>query len=175
MTIQIAPNEQLIHINKIDVLRRLKREGIIERKNVTGKFILNVEVSDFGPISGGKIALKPLTLLIGPNNAGKSYASMLVITTHSDYLLEQLSSFIFLSKVTPQNRVKKYKYSKDDFISYDEIAAYVFRRDRKMGGHKIIEVEITEEDGISQEEFIKIHESLYEESIKLRRNLKPMT
>ena len=95
----------------------------------------------------------------------------IVITTHSEYLLEQLSSFILLSKVEPQKRVERYNYSEEDFLKPDEISAYVFAYDKRNAGHKIIEVEITEEDGISDEEFLKIHEALYEETIKLRRDL----
>ncbi|MHA1252093.1 MAG: AAA family ATPase [Candidatus Helarchaeota archaeon] len=95
----------------------------------------------------------------------------LVITTHSEYLLEQLSSFIMLSKIEPHKRVEKYKYGKEDFLKSNEIAVYLFDYDKDNDGYKIEEVEITEEDGISQEEFIKIHESLYEETLKLRRDL----
>jgi predicted ATPase len=97
----------------------------------------------------------------------------IIITTHSEYLLGQLSSFILLSKVEPQKRVERYKYSEEDFLKPDEIASYVFDYDKKSGGHKITEVKITEEDGISQEEFLKIHEALYEESFKLQRELQP--
>lgn len=39
---------------------------------------LSVEVKNFGPISKGAISLKNLTVLIGPNNSGKSYMAMLV-------------------------------------------------------------------------------------------------
>ncbi len=99
----------------------------------------------------------------------------ITITTHSEYLLEQLSTFILLSKVEPKNRVERYKYSKEDFLKPDEIAAYVFDYDKRSAGHRITEVEITEEDGISQEEFINIHEALYEETIKLRRDLSAET
>ncbi|HEC67658.1 MAG TPA: hypothetical protein ENI35_02425 [Candidatus Desulfofervidus auxilii] len=95
----------------------------------------------------------------------------IVITTHSEYLLEQLSSFILLSKVDAKKRVERYKYSEEDFLKPDEISAYVFVYDKRSAGHKIIEVEITEEDGISDEEFLKIHEVLYEEKLKLRRDL----
>jgi len=95
----------------------------------------------------------------------------IVITTHSEYLLEQLSGFILLSKVDTKKRVEKYKYSEEDFLKPDEIATYVFDYDKKNGGYKIKEVEITEEDGISDEEFLKIHEVLYEEKLKLRRDL----
>ena len=99
----------------------------------------------------------------------------IIITTHSEYLLEQLSNFIMLSKVEPEKRERKYKYNKDDFLKPDEIAAYVFSYDAETAGHRIDEVEITEEDGISQEEFVKIIEALYEETIKLRRDLSDET
>ena len=95
----------------------------------------------------------------------------IIITTHSEYLLEQLSSYIMLSKIEPKKRVEKYGYNEDDFLKHDEVATYVFNYDKRSGGNKITEVEITEEDGISQDEFIKIHEALYEETLKLRRDL----
>ena len=95
----------------------------------------------------------------------------IVITTHSEFLLEQLNSFILLSKIEPKKRSEQYKYSEEDFLNPDEVAAYVFRYDTISVGHKILGVEITEEDGISQEEFIKVHETLYEETLKLQRGL----
>jgi predicted ATPase len=67
----------------------------------------------------------------------------IIITTHSEYLLEQLSSFIMLSKIEPKKRVEKYGYDEEDFLEADEIAAYLF----------------------------KIIETLYEETIRLRRDL----
>ena len=51
----------------------------------------------------------------------------------------------------------------------------MFTYDEGSAGYKITEVEITEEDGISDEEFLKIHEALYEEAIKLRRDLSAET
>lgn len=38
---------------------------------------LDMQISDFGPIKKGSISLRPLTIFIGPNNTGKSYAAML--------------------------------------------------------------------------------------------------
>lgn len=40
--------------------------------------MLKVSVKDFGPIIEGTVDLKPLTLFVGPSNAGKSYLAMLV-------------------------------------------------------------------------------------------------
>ena len=93
----------------------------------------------------------------------------IVITTHSDYLLEQLSNFIMLSKIEPEKRVDKYGYSEEDYVKPDEFAAYAFSHDAESDGHKIEEVEVTGEDGISDEEFARIYEALYEETIMLRR------
>ena len=95
----------------------------------------------------------------------------IIITTHSEYLLDQLSNFIMLGKIEPKDRVKKYEYDKDDYLTIDDIAAFVFDMDNNSGGSAIKEVEITEEDGISQEEFVKIQDVLYDEIIKLRKDL----
>jgi predicted ATPase len=94
-----------------------------------------------------------------------------IITTHSEYLLEQLSNFIMLSEVEEGKRKRKYKYDKEDFLKPGEVACYVFNYDAESSGYRIDEVEITKEDGISDDEFIKVTEALYEETVKLRREL----
>ncbi len=38
---------------------------------------IELDIADFGPIAKGKIALRPLTILVGPNGSGKTYASIL--------------------------------------------------------------------------------------------------
>ena len=51
------------------------------RKKVSGTIqphvALEVELTNFGPISKGKFKIKPLTIFVGPNNSGKTYAAML--------------------------------------------------------------------------------------------------
>lgn len=42
-------------------------------------------IRNFGPISRGTLSLKPLTILAGPNNSGKSYAAMLACSILSAY------------------------------------------------------------------------------------------
>jgi len=92
-----------------------------------------------------------------------------VITTHSEYLVEQFNNFMILSRIDKKTRKNKYRYSEEDYLNYDEVAAYVFKYDADSQGYRIKEVEITEE-GISEQEFIDIQEVLYEEIIKLRRD-----
>jgi predicted ATPase len=93
----------------------------------------------------------------------------LILTTHSDFLIEQLSSFIMLSKVDPEKRISRYGYSEDDYLNPDEVGAYIFEYDRNKEGYRIERTEITE-DGISQEEHMRILEALYEETMKLRKD-----
>lgn len=50
-----------------------------------GSLELDVDISNFGPISKGKFKIKPLTILIGPNNSGKTYASMLIHAMFSSH------------------------------------------------------------------------------------------
>ena len=95
----------------------------------------------------------------------------IVITTHSDYLLEQLNNFILLSKVSPKSRVERYGYGENDYLKPDEVATYVFTYDEDRNGYRIEEVRITEEDGISQEEFAKVYEALYDETVRIQREL----
>ena len=39
---------------------------------------IDVEIRDFGPVSSASIRLSPLTVLVGPNNSGKSYIALLL-------------------------------------------------------------------------------------------------
>ena len=43
---------------------------------------LEIEVKDFGPIVHGKVDLRPMTVLIGPSNTGKSYLAILLYALH---------------------------------------------------------------------------------------------
>ena len=43
---------------------------------------LEIEVQDFGPIVHAKIDLRPMTVLIGPSNTGKSYLAVLIYALH---------------------------------------------------------------------------------------------
>jgi predicted ATPase len=94
-----------------------------------------------------------------------------LITTHSEYLLEQLDNFVMLRNIAPEERVERYGYEKDDFIKHTDFAVYEFHYDQSTGTSKIERAELTKKDGVSQEEFVKVFEELYEETDKLRRDL----
>ena len=44
--------------------------------------ILELEVSNFGPIVEAKVDLRPLTVFVGPSNTGKSYLAILIYALH---------------------------------------------------------------------------------------------
>ncbi len=43
---------------------------------------IELEVKNFGPIAEAKIDLRPLTVLVGPSNTGKSYLAILIYALH---------------------------------------------------------------------------------------------
>lgn len=89
----------------------------------------------------------------------------LIITTHSDFLLEQISNFIMISMLSESERTM-YGYDKSDYLDPEEVAVYLFKR--TDNGTRIKQLEMTE-DGIPQEEFLRVEEELYKELIKLRK------
>jgi hypothetical protein len=76
-----------------------------------------------------------------------------------------------MSKVDPEDRKERYNYDEDDYLNLDDLGVYEFHYDESINGYKIRESEINEEDGVSQEEFTKILESLFDETSKLRGDL----
>ncbi len=92
----------------------------------------------------------------------------LLITTHSQYMLEQLSHFVLLEQV-PADRRKAMGYDESDFLEPEELGVYLFQYDRKTKGFKTKEIPIDPEEGIGEEGFASVHESLYDEAVRLAR------
>jgi predicted ATPase len=92
----------------------------------------------------------------------------ILITTHSDYLLEKINNFYLLGKLDPEDRAKRYPHYKDDYLNRDELGVYEFHYDEEAKGYKIKQSEI-DEDGILEREIYNITEDLYEETSQLQR------
>ena len=95
----------------------------------------------------------------------------ILITTHSEYLLEQLNNFILLSKVSPEVRVRKYNYEENDYLLNNEVGVYIFKYNEDLQGYIIDSLQITGEEGIPQDDFLRVHEALYEESLQIRKSI----
>lgn len=92
----------------------------------------------------------------------------IIMTTHSDYLIDQLNNFILLENIEPKDR-SEYDYCKNDFLSKTEVGAYLFSPNGS-DGYKIEEMEINE-DGISEESFLDVVNDLYDENDRIKRSL----
>jgi len=91
-----------------------------------------------------------------------------VVTTHSDWLVEQLSSIIKLSTLDEHTREEKFPGLRDAVLAPSDVGVYVFSYDKRSRGHRIKAIEV-DEDGIPEDEFLRIHEELYEENIAIER------
>ena len=88
----------------------------------------------------------------------------ILITTHSVFLLEKLAKYMMAGNLTPKQRSTDLGYGRDDFLTQDEVSAYLFER-QPSGGHRTKPVDRDEEYGISQEEFVRVSEALHRETI----------
>ncbi len=62
--------------------------------------MIKVSVKDFGPIARGEVELKPLTIFVGPSNAGKSYMATMVYSLMQT--LDELTAPSYFSYTSQQ-------------------------------------------------------------------------
>jgi len=108
-----------------------------------------------------RILAKYLAILAG-------HGVHVVITTHSDWLIEQLSNIVKATSLDRNTRAKKFPTLRDVTLQPQDVGLYVFGYDKRSRGHKIERLEVDEE-GIPEDEFLRIHEQLYEETIALEK------
>jgi predicted ATPase len=89
-----------------------------------------------------------------------------IVTTHSDYFLQQISNFIQLSGM-PDMR-ESLKYTPQEYLRATEVEALLFHSNEK--GTKIQQLVVSDEEGIPEDEFSKITESIYDETVRLREH-----
>ena len=87
-----------------------------------------------------------------------------IVTTHSDIFLNQISNLVKLGHISPGRR-RYMGYKAMEVLNGEDIAAYLFKPN--VDGTRVEPVEMDAEYGISTESSDKIHRALYEEAIKL--------
>jgi len=92
-----------------------------------------------------------------------------ILVTHGIYFLEQLSMLVRMSKITPAER-KKLGFEGSDFINNDDVDPYMFKPAPK-GGYTIHKSNHSAEEGIWQDEFIGVTESMYAKDAKITQFL----
>lgn len=80
-----------------------------------------------------------------------------IITTHSDYLIEQLSLLIKLSNLDSSKR-EKLGYEREEYLKPDEVSAYLFKYSEDLKGSVAEELRIDKEEGIPSDEFAIVNE-----------------
>jgi hypothetical protein len=89
----------------------------------------------------------------------------ILITTHSDYFLNQLNNFIRLSQ--PEVRERKEEYH-NAYVEPEEVGAYLFEDDEQHQGSIIRQLPVTADEGIPEDEFAKVASALYQETTELQ-------
>jgi len=94
----------------------------------------------------------------------------IIITTHSEFLLKQLNYYILVNKLPLKIKENKYNIKDDEVLNSSEVSVYHFSKSHN-NKYKINKIIIDDEFGISNEEFDNIHDSLYDEKIKINYEL----
>jgi predicted ATPase len=90
-----------------------------------------------------------------------------IITTHSAFLLEQLSNQVMAGSLQTEEPAKGI-IAPDEVLKSEDVSVFAF--DSREGFNNTIIHEIpVNMDGIPQDEFLKVYDQLYEETVKLRR------
>ena len=87
-----------------------------------------------------------------------------LITTHSDYFLNQLNNLIRISNANDL-WLEDHEFERADCLERDDVSAYVFHWDENQGGSLIEELTIRPDVGIDDDEFGKVVNDQYEETI----------
>ena len=91
-----------------------------------------------------------------------------IITTHSSTLFESASQYLRASRLQPEGR-KNALGGEDLYLREDEIAPYIFKADGE-GGSIVERIELSAEDGIEQEAFVKEDRLLNETNLRIEEN-----
>ena len=103
------------------------------------KNAVELEVENFGPISKGKIDLRPLTVFIGQSNTGKSYLAVLIYTLHrlfSDRYLRHWYYYRLNSRTVKEELTQFYSNN------YDQLQKYVESITKKNSQSENVKIDI---------------------------------
>ena len=87
-----------------------------------------------------------------------------LITTHSDYFLNQLNNLMRIEDASDR-WLEQAGFERADCLQHDAVNAYVFRWDAAQGGNRVEQLSIRRDVGIDDEEFGKVVNEQYEETI----------
>ena len=91
-----------------------------------------------------------------------------LITTHSETFVSQINHLLRISYAS-KRWLKEHNFQPEDCIGHEQVAAYQFGWDEQQRGSVVKPLEIRKDIGISEDEFIGVIDSLYEESHLVQR------
>jgi len=92
---------------------------------------------------------------------------IVILTTHSDYFLQQMSNLVALGTKSASH-IEKMGYGAQDVIHPDKVSAYLFESSKPPRGSRVRSLDVGDH-GILDEEFGEVAEALYEETVESRR------
>ena len=92
-----------------------------------------------------------------------------LITTHSDIIISQVNNLLALNQASPE-LIAEGGFEPEDFLSEDQVGAYLFRHNRELAGSEVVPLEIDPDTGIDEDEFADVFEAIYDESMALQRD-----
>jgi len=91
-----------------------------------------------------------------------------LVTTHSDYFVNQINNLLLLSQLSPRQRRTR-GYSASEVLDPNEVGAYLFCPGDQ--GSSVEDLKITPEEGIPTNVFTDAHSALYNEAITLEHQV----
>ena len=90
-----------------------------------------------------------------------------IITTHSDYVLEQISNYIRLSLLGEDER-KKFVSDGNLYLHREEVGAYLFTQPNRKGqGTKVRELPFDKDAGLAPDDHDAVSSALYNETVSI--------
>ena len=92
----------------------------------------------------------------------------IILTTHSDYILEQFNNLIRLGKVN-EDKLNELGYSNENVLNYEDVKIYNFK---KESDYLYVPKEVdVNETGFIDENFSEVTDELYNESVDIIDNM----
>lgn len=92
-----------------------------------------------------------------------------LLTTHSDYFLHQISNFIRMGTLGEQRT--ELGYQANDYLSANEVSALLFTLPKDSPWSCVRPLQVSDSEGIPEDEHLKIAEAIYDETVHLQRLL----
>ena len=96
------------------------------------------------------------------------------ITTHSDYIVREISNCIILNQLKNEQiatHLKRYDYNENYRLDYKKVKAYIAKYDKKSKKNTLDKVEITQANGIAMETFNEVIDETLEIDKKITNML----